>query len=55
MVGMNGKLNASLITGTGIENLGAEPGEVLKAIRKSTVRKSAMMMRKTMRKKTMMN
>jgi ATP-dependent Lon protease len=34
MVGMNGKLNASLITGTGIENPGAEPGEVLKAISK---------------------
>ena len=32
MVGMNGKLNASLITGTNIENPGAEPGEVLKAI-----------------------
>ncbi|CAH1765285.1 1245_t:CDS:2 [Entrophospora sp. SA101] len=29
---MNGKLNASLITGTNIENPGAEPGEVLKAI-----------------------
>ena len=26
MVGMNGKLNASLITGTNIENPGAEPG-----------------------------
>jgi len=32
MVGMNGKLNASLITGTNIENPGAEPGEILKAI-----------------------
>ncbi|CAG8513276.1 7295_t:CDS:2 [Ambispora leptoticha] len=32
MIGMNGKLNASLITGTNIENPGAEPGEVLKAI-----------------------
>jgi ATP-dependent Lon protease len=32
MVGMNGKLNASLITGTNIENPGAEPGEVVKAI-----------------------
>ncbi|CAI2192933.1 11761_t:CDS:2, partial [Funneliformis geosporum] len=32
MVGMNGKLNASLILGTNIENPGAEPGEVLKAI-----------------------
>ena len=32
MVGMNGKLYASLITGTNIENPGAEPGEVLEAI-----------------------
>src|SRR5215213_8515752 len=32
MLGMNGKLNASLITGTNIENPGAEPGEVVKAI-----------------------
>src|SRR2546423_9257580 len=32
MVGMNGKLNASLFTGTNIENPGAELGEVLKAI-----------------------
>ncbi|CAG8757613.1 17191_t:CDS:2, partial [Racocetra persica] len=32
MIGMNGKLNASLITGTNIENPGAEPGEILKAI-----------------------
>ncbi|RHZ37445.1 AAA family ATPase [endosymbiont GvMRE of Glomus versiforme] len=32
IIGMNGKLNASLITGTNIENPGAEPGEVLKAI-----------------------
>ena len=32
MVGMNGKKVASLITGTGIDNPGAEPGEVAKAI-----------------------
>lgn len=31
-VGMNGKQHASLILGTNIENPGAEPGEVLKAI-----------------------
>jgi MoxR-like ATPase len=34
MVGMNGKKVASFITGTGIENPGADPGEVLKAIYK---------------------
>ena len=32
MVGMNGKLNASLITGTNIENPGAEIGEIVKAV-----------------------
>ncbi|CAI2191537.1 5892_t:CDS:10, partial [Funneliformis geosporum] len=34
LVGMNGKKVASFITGTGIENPGADPGEVLKAIYK---------------------
>lgn len=34
LVGMNGKKVASYITGTGIENPGADPGEVLKAIYK---------------------
>ncbi|KAF9941985.1 hypothetical protein BGZ65_012589 [Modicella reniformis] len=32
MIGMNGKPHASLILGTNIENPGAEPGEILKAI-----------------------
>lgn len=32
LIGMNGKPHASLILGTNIENPGAEPGEVLKAI-----------------------
>ncbi|CAI2186054.1 16285_t:CDS:2 [Funneliformis geosporum] len=34
LVGMNGKKVASFITGTSIENPGADPGEVLKAIYK---------------------